>query len=489
MIRAASLALALALAALPAVGAAQKVTSVARGADGSMVLVRFDSDLQTPPPIAAFRLLDVTGGIDVPLGPALAAGGPCAGRANRLCIPLAAGAPRLENAREYALRTGEVVLVDGKAAPALLSIPPLRGKVTGERALVDSAQDKQYVFATFPRDLEDDTLVDPQIAVNGVPARILNPREKGRPLCWRPSDFDFSCHIDRLLGHGDVVTLRLVERKAPATTVGEPFASHAVQRKPPEKEADARLRLKAAYARQDGEDKGSVSLLLRDCRLATGVRLCPEIRFGGLDQPLEGWIRPYVDLLLTTEDDGNYDLGLQLQSYLYDVPVFNMIDFRVTPRRESDQKGTLSHWMYLDAEARFYLSKLQSGEFLGGFYNLIPRVGYERGSTDAEPDEPRLEASDPERFKGGAQLALDWPKGALGFLPNGGTLSADWTAYSIRERPGFPDPPGDWLHYVTATATFKLGTNVGLSLIRRSGRQAPRFEHLNTFELGFTYLQ
>jgi hypothetical protein len=140
-------------------------------------------------------------------------------------------------------------------------------------------------------------------------------------------------------------------------------------------------------------------------------------------------------------------------------------------------------------EARLYVPRLQAGRLLGGFYNLIPRVGWERGSTDSEPDGARIEASDPERWKAGASFALDWAKGQVSFLPNGGTVSADWTAYSIREDPDYPNPPKGWLHYVTATATLKLAPNMGLSLIRRTGRQAPVFTHGSTFELGFTFLQ
>jgi hypothetical protein len=484
-----------ALPVLPAGAAGQKpaVTSIVRRGDSLAVIVRFNSDLQssTRMSLGTFRLLDVTDGKLVALADSSDVSQETCPRnvENRVCIPLAAGEPKLDDTHEYVLRLPPIKLISGTLPAAPHTILPVAGKVTGERAVLDSAQNKQYVFATYTRSLLRDTVADPQIRVNGRLVRILNPRSGTQPLCFRPSESDFSCNIDKLVRNGDVISFRLVNRRDTTKVIDGPFSAHTAERLPAEKEADARFRLKASYSRVSGEKTGTLAALLRDCRLPTIGLVCPEVHFGGINQPLEGWIRPYVDLLLTTEENGRYDLGLQLQSYLYDVPVFNMIDLRVTPRRESDQKGTLSHWMYVDAEARLYLRGVQSGPVLGGFYNLIPRVGYERGSTDESPDDPRIEANDPERWKVGAQLVVSWPENSLNFLRKGGRLTADWTGYDIQRDPDYADPPDDWLHHFRVEATFNVARNLGISVTRRTGRQGPTFTHINTLELGFAYLQ
>lgn len=476
--------------AAPALG--QKVDKVVRRADNRGVIVRLDSNVQGNPDVSRFQLFDLATGSPVELaGIRDVSAETCnSNPENRLCLPLADGKGPLDDTHSYLLWMDSFQTVRGTVAPQAVQLPALKGKIEAEENPVDSAKVVQFLTTSYSREFRAPATVRPQIRVNGQLVGIVEDTEPSElPACYRPGSYTFTCKLSRQLRNGDVVTFRLMDAQDTTRVVDDSFGSFTVERALPEKEADAGLRVKGSYARQNGDDKGSISLLLRQCRLSTGIQICPELRFGGLDQPLEGWIRPYADLLLTTEADGNYDLGVQFQSYLYEVPVFRMIDFRITPRRESDQKGTLSHWMYADAEARFYLRGLQAGPFLGGHYSLVPRIGYERGSTGNEPKEPRIEAADPERFKGGALLVVNWPKGALSFLPNGGSLSADWIAYSIRENPDYLDPPDEWLHYVTASATFGLAPNIGLSLTRRSGRQAPLFNHLNTFELGFTYLR
>jgi hypothetical protein len=480
---------ALALLLAPAAAAAQKVDRTVRRFDRRGVIVRLDSNVQGSVDVSRFKLFDLTTGDQVALsGSRDVSAETCNSNPdNRLCLPLASG--ELDDTHGYLLWMDAFRTTKGKVSAQSVSLGPVKGKIEKEDNPVDSAKVVQFITASYPREFRAPATVRPQIRVNGQPTAYDATSVAELPPCYRPGGYTFTCKLFRQLKNGDVVTFRLVDARDTTRVVDDSFGSFTVARQPPEKEADAGLRLTTAYSRQNGGQKGSIELLVRQCRLATGVQICPEVRFGGLDQALEGWIRPYVNLLLSTEDDGRYDLGLQFQSYLYDVPVFRMVDFRVTPRRESDQKGTLSHWMYVDAEARFYLRGLQSGGILGGFYSLVPRVGYERGVTGTEPDAPRIEAADPERFKAGALLAVNWPKDRLTFLRSGGTLSADFTAYSVHRDPSYTRPPGRWLQNITAKAVFNVRPNAGISLTRRSGRQPPLFQHQNTFELGFTFLQ
>jgi hypothetical protein len=69
------------------------------------------------------------------------------------------------------------------------------------------------------------------------------------------------------------------------------------------------------------------------------------------------------------------------------------------------------------------------------------------------------------------------------------TLEADWKAYSIRRNPALeatvPSAPQVW----TVALTLNVAPNFGVTLSRRSGRDAPLFEHRRVMEIGATYLR
>lgn len=483
MIRTATLVGLVMLCVAPA--AAQTVEKAARMHDNRGVILFLSTPYNGTEATTRFHLRDRETGVGIPLQGTLdTSAATCpATVANRflICLRLPDGDPALDDGHEYQLDYPAFQLTSGKVLAGSVTVPALRAVIVQTTLQNDGPDEQNFVHVYVPRDLSQEKLT-PRVQVNGANVSLVPEDQSG---CYVRNSLEFRCDLNRSLHHGHQVVVRLVRSDGSVFLETPPYT---VRLTPPTTDAEANLRLSASFTRVNGEETGSVAFVLRSCRFWTRVELC-NLRFGGIGDPVEGSVNPYVDLQLSTEKDGRYDLGIQIQTYIREVPLTRLVDLRITPRREANQAGDLSHLMYVDAEARFYIHRLQYGPFVGGRYRLLPRAGYERGWTSDSPDEVRIERDDPERWKLGASLALEWDKGDNPLFPAGGAIRGEWDAYDIRENPAYVSLPDEWLHMFDVRGEWKVAPNVGLSLTRRTGRQRPVFRHTNSWELGFTFLQ
>jgi len=213
----------------------------------------------------------------------------------------------------------------------------------------------------------------------------------------------------------------------------------------------------------------------------------------------DGFIRytslsPYLDLLVSTDatTKGYIDPGLQFTTlFLWDSRkhFLNTIAAFITPRAESDKKGTVMNFVPLDIVLRPGLGPLSAHAIpLGGTVQLWPDVGLEQGWTVKGRESRRAESNNPSRWKGGANLVAKWraPKnpsalckviGCAGF-----DLSADWQHYKLNHVA--PTAPTSNFDYGTLSATYKFTEHAGLSFSFCNGNPPPLFVYQRVESLG-----
>lgn len=480
-------ALAAAMPARPARAQIEGVDHVIRRGDRRALVLVLDDDLpQGPVSAQTFALIDLRTRTLVPLATATRTAPPeCPGpggageTGNHLCLELADGAPALDDAASYALVASSLTLAPGhELGPGTLHIEPVGGAVQkpGEEA-------PNIVAATYTLDLSGRSDLDTDIRIDGRSVPIdttLNPRVEGMPLCYRRANFDIACRLGREFRNGDTVEVRLVNRGTDMPA-GLPQPKPAVAKvAPPDSRDEAKIYASGGFSRVDGEEEGTLEFTLREF---------PVYHFGHAAENLEGWLTPYADLSLSTADEGGrLDLGAQLTTRFREVaPWLPLVDLRLTPRRESDQKNEINNWIYADVEARLFLVPLYTGPLPSrGTYHVIPRVGYERGVTTEGEDVTRLEADDPSRFNAGVEATASWP---AGWLTGGKVLFlADWQIDRIRVRDA-TEADQRWPQRFTLQGTLQLTREFGLSITRRKGRKAPSFVDESTFEIGGTLMR
>lgn len=471
-------------------------TAVLRRADRRAVVIRYPSELATGNPIATgnFKLTDVTANAPVTLARMSTvdkARCPGVELGDLLCIELASG-DSLFDGHVYVLVMDSVPLATGTEPPGVKVLPAVYGKITHEVPVLQGARTLQWVIIDYSREFRSASEVIPRIQVNGDPVAIVNDSAR----CTR-GNLDFACHIDRVLHNGDVVTAQLVDART-GEVVEDDIPSFTVKRKPPEDPDDASLVLDFAYTRQHGTPSGAVTGTLRSCRLSDAVAICPTWYFGGLSKSYEVTIHPYADVRLDLADNGGgyWTVGPQVQAYLYDVSPLQLMDLRLTPRREASQDGSVTNWIVADVDARLYVKPLYTG-VLGReredrpspTYRIIPRLGYEWGLTGNGQDSVRAERNNPSRGKFGVEARLNWSENALGFAPEGLTLKGDWMLYLLRSNPDFEDPIPSAPQLWSASLTLNVARNFGVTVSRRGGREPPLFSSRNVLEVGATYIR
>lgn len=466
--------------------AQEPVNQVIRFGDGRGVIVRYTEELadsMQPVPVKGFRLFDLERGTLVPTNQVSTmdrarCSYPTDFPRDRICIELRTDAPALRADARYALRTDSVQLRSGKyAEPDLLELDPVSGsvdKITAEGT---------WVVAHYNVDLGNDRSVDPRIHVNGREVPIVTDRVGGMPLCYRRGDYAFACQLASRYFQGDKIDLDLVTRTPPLRVVDSASIRPAsVVLTAPKKREEAALYANVAYARLSGEEKGSFTL---------GVQNLAVWRRGQTSDRVRLMIGPFADVLLTTEDGkGRLTAGPQARLLLHRMLGLAMTDLRLTPRWETDDKGRLGELIYADVEAQLYLPYLSTGGLPGtGSRSLVPRLGFERGTTIHGADSLRVEADQMTRLKWGANGVISWPEDALSFAPAGLRLEGDLVVRSIdlRDAPAnqVPRRPLYW----SAQLAYGVSPNFAITLTRRSGRTPPLFRHQSAFEVGATFLR
>lgn len=482
-----------ALAALglvtPLSGQIHGVDQVVRHGDRRALILVLSMDLDDPQitvPQNTVRLFNLQTGDAVPLDPVAFTQAPrCPGPSgggdpsNHLCLELSATRDTLVDSVAYALVFGRVE-VDRETAigPGSLTLAPVGGAVAKP-----GSDGPNTVTASYSLDLSGRTDIDPEIWIGGARVAIdpaLNPRVEGMPLCYRRPKFDFSCRVRRDPEDGDTVELRLVARGT-GNPAGLPALEPAVAEVArPESRDEAKIYASGGFSRVSGEEEGTLEFTLREF---------PVFHFGHIAERVEGWLTPFAEVSLSTAGEaGRVDLGAQLTTRFSDLSRWlPMVDLRITPRRESDQDQDVSNWMYADAEARLFLVPFYTGRLPArGTYHVIPRVGYERGTTIGGEEIVRLEANHPSRFDAGVEASASWPEG---WLTDGDiVLSFSWDAYRIRLREGV-DEDEQWPQRFSVQATLQLTRDFGISVTRRKGRQPPTFLEESTLEIGGTFMR
>jgi hypothetical protein len=472
-------------AALPALAQGQSphVQQVVRWENGHGLTVLFTRDL-TEPGIAAdlreWQLVDRDGGV-IPLSAAstldctqctFSPDSPVPG--NRICVPLAGGAPPLRGEGRYVLFTDTVKLDGATMPPSTLELAPVRGSVQ------PIEQRTRFVGADYPVDLSRNPSVEPRVSVNRRPVRIVTPRDPGMPLCYRRGGLDFLCEVDRLITGGDTVEVDLVS--ADGTPFDTTLAPTVAKVAPPEKQEESRVYLGLVYSRLQGDGNGTLTLNLHDLW---------AVSVGRLMGPAEATISPYADLLVTSKTDGSgrYTLGPQVQAYLYELPLLHLVDLRLIPRWEADDGNQVGHLMYGDVQARLYMPGFYAQELpQEGNFRIIPRVGVQAGSTVRGADSIGREADDPRRIVAGAEAVFSWPAGKLPLAPAGARIVGDAVMHFIRRDRAFTSPSSGQPLYWTVSGTWKMAPNFGFTLTRRSGRLPPLFKHQSALEFGVAFL-
>jgi hypothetical protein len=465
-------------------GQAPSVDRVARFVDGRGIVVRYAEELatgRTPIDLARFRLVDLAAGEVVPIEQTStfsqeACSYPEA-LSDRICIQLRSGAPSLDPQGRYALLTDTVRLIGSKTLPpAIVPIEPVAGavqKLTREGG--------RRILAHYSVDLGNDTEIDPRVLVNRRPVTILTPRRGDAPLCYRRSDYAFDCEIAHRLRPGDTVAVHLVSRTTGTVIDSTRISSAAVDVTVVTKREESQIYGNWAYSRQDGSDKGSITI---------GVQNLVATQFGATADRYQLTLGPYADLLVTTEaKKGRITFGPQARLRVRPFLGMDLADFRYTPRWDTDTDFRLGQFAYLDAEARLYLPFVHAGEFLGGPFSLVPRVGIERATTIHGPDTARVEVNSPMRLKWGANGSVFWPTDVLRAAPAGLKLEADvlFRTVDVRDAP-LRQVPSTALYW-TAQLSVGITPNVSLTVTRRSGRTPPLFVHQSALEFGAVFIQ
>jgi len=483
----------LALAVLPlslaVSGSAQtnpNLERVVRRADRQGIILLFKLDVQgaeAPRAVGNFTLTDMTTGAAVLLKdssvvsreacpfPPEYEGSP----RDRICLELKA-LGKLDDTHHYALLTGPVQL-DGATVPRTLAVlDPVGG------AVLPITTATSRIEATYSVDLSTDTRPEPRVTINGRTVDIKAPEDTpDRPRCYNRGSFSFRCTLRWAASNGDTVRLTLVDGITGQTLPYGTIQPTVVKIEAPKRAEDTRyFDATVLLTRLNGETTGSLSAHTRDFPYLKAPRGRASLA-----------LAPHVDVLLNMKTDGSgrISLGPQAQLSLFDAPL-PLVEFRVTPRFETDDKFARQNWMYLDAEARFYIPWLYVGNLpvLGGSYNVFLRAGYERGSTGRGSGAVSVERNNPSRGTLGVTGKATWTN-RVGPFAGGIEVNTELNRLSIRRNPAFPDLPTAHPLFWSAGATFKVNPNFGISVTRRSGRQPPLFKHLSGFDVGFTVLQ
>jgi hypothetical protein len=210
----------------------------------------------------------------------------------------------------------------------------------------------------------------------------------------------------------------------------------------------------------------------------------------------EGVLSPYVDALVTTDTSktGYLNIGMQYAGFLSDLGVpLEQVALYVTPRSESDQKVTVSNFMYFDGEVRPLFHGLFGAiPVADGSYEIVPHGGVELGRTVVGTRVARAESDNPSRWKAGVGATLKFPaaKGTAWYCQffgcAGVDLSGDWQHYWLNHA-GARAKSASW-NWSTITAQYRFTRHLGLAASLHNGNPPPLFSYQRLVQIGLSFV-
>ncbi len=478
---------------------------VVRRADRRALIVLLKLPLRSGDPlnVARFALLDRAGNALLPLkqlSDVTDAGcGTASRREERVCLALADGAPSLIDSHSYVLVLDSIpVLKDGKPAFVGANVY-LPVTTVGARVQPLGKSPLDRIEVDYDVDATNDSSASIELSIGGrrLPIPAQNNTRPGQSLCYNPNALAYICNFDPAVNvrDGEKVTARFVDAgsgNAPAPAVAITAVTYANKDPVGLTQKDQSLyslSIQGGYSKTTTTSTATLQVMVRDAPFAL-----QSTHFGD-----NGFIRytslsPYLDLLVSTDAStkGYIDPGLQFTGlFIWDsrTHFLNTIAAFITPRAESDKKGTVMNFIPLDIVIRPGLGPLSAHAIpLGGSIQLWPDIGLEQGWTVKGRSVSRPESNDPSRWKGGANLVAKWraPKnpsrlckviGCAGF-----DVSADWQHYKLNDIPSSASTSN--FDYGTLSATYKFTEHAGLSFSFNNGNPPPLFVYQRVESLG-----
>jgi hypothetical protein len=478
---------------------------VVRRADrrGIIVLLKLPLRNGDPQGVAHFALLDRAGNALLLLKERSnvtdAGCGTATRREERVCLDLADAAPSLIDAHSYVLVLDSIpVLKDGKpafvGANVFLAVAAVGARV---QPLGKSPLDR--IEVDYDIDATNDSSASIELSIGGrkLPIPPQNNTRPGQSLCYNPNALAYICNFDPAVNvhDGEKVTAKFVRAGAgDATAPAVAIAPVTYANKDPvgltqKDQSLYSLSIQGGYSKTTTTSTATLQVMVRDAPFALQSTHFGEggfIRYTSLS--------PYLDLLVSTDAStkGYIDPGLQFTGlFIWDsrTHFLNTIATFITPRAESDKKGTVMNFIPLDVVIRPGLGPLSAHSIpLGGSIQLWPDIGLEQGWTVKGRELARAESNNPSRWKGGANLVAKWraPKtpsrlckviGCAGF-----DISADWQHYKLNDVPASASTSN--FDYGTLSATYKFTEHAGLSFSFNNGNPPPLFVYQRVESLG-----
>jgi hypothetical protein len=405
--------------------------------------------------------------------------------ADRLCIPLAAGAPALADSTTYALVLDSIPVQSTKpqyiGANQTLVVEPVAGHVkatTGGGVTV--------VEVTYDVDLTPDTSLSMALLFGARQAEFQCRAVPGVPPCYRRGSLSFVYDVTKTPYYpGDKISARFTPGSSGQVPPGKISTASLA---PDTTLRDTTLFVQGGFTQTNSGRAASVQLRWQHWPIPGAIWDVPPHYASVLS--------PYVDALWTTDTtkSGYLNLGVQYTGYLSDLgsPLEQLI-LAVTPRTESDQKVTVSNFMYLDGEVSPKFQWLfGSIPFARGSYLILPHGGIQLGRTFEGQSVDRPETNDPSRWTGGVSGKVHFPaaKGKPWYCSffgcAGVDLNVDWQHYWLNHVPEHTKTT-NW-NWTTVSAQYKFTRHLGLSASLNNGNAPPLFIYQRLIQVGLAFV-
>jgi hypothetical protein len=404
--------------------------------------------------------------------------------ADRICIPLAASAPALDDSTAYALLLDSIPVQSTK--PQRIGAQTLAVEAVAGHVKATTGGGVTVVEVTYDVDLTPDTSLSMEVLFGQRQADVECRLVPGVPPCYKRGSLSFVYDVTKTPYHaGDKISARF----APGSSGHVPPGKISTTTIAPDTTLrDTTLFVQGGFTQTNSGRAASVQLRWQHWPIPGAIWDIPP-HYASV-------VSPYVDALWTTDTtkSGYLNLGVQYTGYLSDLgsPLEQLV-LAVTPRTESDQKVTVSNFMYLDGQVSPKFQWLfGSIPFARGSYLILPHGGIQLGRTFEGQSVARPETNDPSRWTGGVSGKVHFPaaKGTPWYCSffgcAGVDLNVDWQHYWLNHVR--PNAKGTNWNWTTVSAQYKFTRHLGLSASLNNGNAPPLFIYQRLIQVGLAFV-